>query len=172
MFRQMHYVAILSLMRSGSSEFTRDLSVTYNWTDVGEPFNFHPKNVKSSKANPVTFLADVARQRASHPHPLVFKLFAGHTTRSGLRSLANNDVCPIVLERTSIASRWCSLLKARQTHDWTGRKRYNCTRLPPKKFAAAHYRWYSLLNSKRLCGNADRLSIRSDASASELFRKI
>jgi len=126
-------------MRSGSSEFARDLAHAFGWRNAGEPFNFPPWGVRTSKDSPVRFLDELAQGRR-----LVFKLFIGHTRRP------LPDHCAVVLERTNVRARWCSLLHAQKSHDWTGRVRHNCTDYsPPTRFVAQHAKWYRQVRSRR-----------------------
>lgn len=134
----MHSLAILSMLRSGSTGFARDVAHANNWTYVGEPFNFKPRHVNTSKDFPGPFLDELARVHAPHHTPLVFKVFSGHTYR--LHEVTN--VCVVVLERSNMASRWCSLYHARRTHEWGGAVRRNCTMDPPWWFVDKHVRWY------------------------------
>ena len=131
---EMH-VVIWSAMRSGSTEFARGLAERYNWTYAGEPFNFRPRGVLQSKANPTAFLAELSRGAR-----LVLKVFPGHTRR------ALPLHCRVVLER-SVAARWCSLWHARASNEWTGRTRHNCTMRAPPSFQRAHRAWYGAVRS-------------------------
>ena len=111
----------------------------------------------------MAFLAEVARSKGSLSTPLVFKLFNTHVGFVHLAELARNDTCAIVLERTNIATRWCSYVIAERTRDWSGAHRHNCTpewwdaadnatmnatydrEHPPREyrqFESAHREWY------------------------------
>ena len=119
------HVILWSAMRSGSTEFARDISRTYHLLDVHEPFN---PRLHSSPRN---------LQVLSHAHtPCVFKVFPGHSQRKLPKH------CAIVLERRNVNARWCSLRRARRSRDWSGRVRHNCTPRAPSWFVHAHQKWY------------------------------
>lgn len=128
-------------MRSGSTEFAIDLAKRMQFRYVGEPFNFPPSHISRSFArkHPTQYLADLVKQYKAAG--LVMKIFAGHI-HGRLDQLPPH--CAVILERTNIRNRWCSLLRARHSGDWTGHIRYNCTaEVPPTYFTYQHEHWYS-----------------------------
>ena len=124
--RKMHrHVVIWSAMRSGSTEFARELARAYHWTYADEPLND-----RLSQYNPALLNSSNAR--------LVFKLFPMH--RAQHLQQTHGAHCIVVLERAP-SSRWCSLLRAKETGDWSGRRRRGCRKEPPEWFERQHWRW-------------------------------
>jgi hypothetical protein len=144
-------------MRSGSTEFARDLarsltSANGSAYDAGEPFNYipvalrHEWTIPMARRAPLAFLAALASHRSFTGSPvrsIVLKLFPHHLYSSGMATLSPR-VCAIVLERSPIDARWCSLVHARRTREWTGRTRHNCTHpAAPSWFAREHAEWFA-----------------------------
>lgn len=118
----MNHVVVWSAMRSGSTEFAMDIARTYHLRYADELLNH-----ALSKYNPNLLNTTDTR--------LVFKLFPMHRVQH-----LKGKHCIVVLER-SPALRWCSLLRARETGDWTGHQRRGCTTEPPAWFKRQHRQW-------------------------------
>lgn len=118
----MNHVVLWSAMRSGSTDFALGIALTYHLTYADEILNY-----ELSKYNP--YLINTANTR------LVFKLFPGHHSH-----YLRGEHCIVVLERPP-AQRWCSLLHARHTGDWSGQIRRGCEKEPPRWFARQHRQW-------------------------------
>lgn len=130
------YVVVWSAMRSGSTEFARDLAREMKLRYTGEPFNFPLPGTSRlyAKTNPNEFLRTLSSGAGGG---VVMKVFPGH-----IRSRLPHH-CAVVLERRNVYARWCSLMHARRSGDWTGRVRHNCTAKPPPHFVVEHQRWYN-----------------------------
>lgn len=127
----MHHVILWSAMRSGSTEFAKDIARSNHLKYVDEILN-----PGLSKYNPSLLNQSSTR--------LVLKLFAGHDYH-----LLQGKHCIVVLERMP-SQRWCSLLHAKRTSDWTGRKRQACEKNPPLWFKKQHLRWFRKRPSEHL----------------------
>lgn len=119
----MNCIVLWSAMRSGSTEFARDIAQNNQLRYADELLNrglskYNPKLLNTSNTR------------------LVFKLFAEHD----YHLLQGKPCCTVVLER-SPSQRWCSLRRARRTGDWKGKKRQGCEQRPPKWFIMHHRQW-------------------------------
>jgi hypothetical protein len=125
------HVVLWSAMRSGSTEFAKDLARACNWSYADEALN-----PKLSKFNPRVLRA---------ASPTILKFFDGHYKAAGVRLQ-----CALALER-SPTERWCSLLHARRTARWSGRRQRGCgcTR-PPPEFVQRHNAWIRQLPARAL----------------------
>ena len=124
------HVVLWSAMRSGSTEFAKDLARVHNWKYADEPFNPKLSVRKRWRGDEESLL-----EKLSGGKRLVFKLFPGH-------SPPHVPICKVVLERKP-EQRWCSLVHARRTGEWTGRVRRNCSMKPPPAFKTSHRIWFS-----------------------------
>lgn len=118
--QEMHIV-VWSAMRSGSTEFTKDIAAMLHGTFADEPLN-----PRLSLYNPSIM---------QNTSTIVMKFFKGHS-RERL-----HHHCVVVLERP-VGNRWCSLMHARKSGDWTGRRRHGCFMKPPQWFAREHRTWF------------------------------
>ena len=137
------HIVLWSAMRSGSTEFAKDLARICNWRYADEALNprlskFQPRVLEEVKGS------------ASRS---ILKFFPGHYKAPGVHLQ-----CAIALERPP-GERWCSLLHARATGRWSVRrkKRAGCadarTRAgagagaspPPFQFTQRHNAWFQQL---------------------------
>ena len=127
----MNHVVLWSAMRSGSTEFAKDIAQGNHLKYADELLN-----PVLSKYNPKLLNKSNTR--------LVLKLFAGHD-----HHLLRGTPCTVVLER-SPSQRWCSLIRARKTGNWKGHKRQGCERTPPNSFIMQHAKWIKSAPSEHL----------------------
>ena len=125
------HIVLWSAMRSGSTEFAKDLARICNWRYADEALNpslskFQPRVLEEVKGS------------ASRT---ILKFFPGHYKAPGVHLQ-----CAIALVRPP-GERWCSLLHARATGRWSVRrkKRAGCASPPPFQFTQRHNAWFQQL---------------------------
>ena len=134
----MQHVVLWSAMRSGSTEFAKELAHENMWTFADEPFN-----PRLSKYNP----------SITTPTRLIFKVFPKHH-----RERLHGTHCNVVLERP-VSNRWCSFIHARQSGEWSGRRRWNCEARPPKWFETQHRHWFKIVPRQHLYLTFDNVTL-------------
>ena len=107
-------IPIFTMQRSGSTELLADLALSspLPLNNAGESFTLLPL-----QSDPVPHWLRAAVPANSSA---VFKVFSS-APREHIRSLLRErTICPVILERTNVTARFCSLLAAVGTGDWTG----------------------------------------------------
>lgn len=134
------HIVLWSAMRSGSTEFAKDLARACNWRYADEALN--PRLSK--------FQPSVLERGKGPAQRSILKFFPGHYKAPGVHLQ-----CAIALERPP-GQRWCSLLRARATGRWSGRQKgwAGCGIADdghaPLQFIKRHNAWFEQLPKRTL----------------------
>ena len=119
---------IISMQRSGSTELSRDLAKSvpagYRLSDLDEIFNPGTPSNREGTAQRSEQLADPVRflkRRLPANTSGVYKIGTESLPSTQLRAMLREpSACPIVIERGNLSARFCSLVFAKETRDWSG----------------------------------------------------
>lgn len=104
------FIMVVAQMRSGSTEFVRDIAQVADIGNLGEIFNrgWNP---------PLT--GPAIDRIEQYNRTLVFKVFDGHVSKQELTRLTRDvRICPVIVQRLNETARYCSYKNAVKSGEW------------------------------------------------------